>query len=243
VKTAGRTDTGLVRTNNEDAIVFNEKTGVLVVCDGVGGHAGGETAAAMAVSVFREGYRHRAGFEQRDPREEAEFLRQLIDRANGAIHRIASKPGLTEMGTTLVALSAARNSVVVAHVGDSRAYRFRRGKLKRLTRDHSVSESKKWLGIFPRSEEDHRRDPLRNVVLRALGPEPDVTSEVAIHNRKPGDIFLLCTDGLSDYVSTKDVVWTLQEKGEDLKAAANALIDIANRNGGHDNITVGLMQF
>jgi protein phosphatase len=243
VKTAGRTDTGLVRTHNEDAIATNDKAGILVVADGVGGHAGGETAAAMAVSVFREGYRHRGDFEQRAPAEEKDYLKRIIQKANAAIHRIASRPGLKEMGTTLVAVSAAKNSVVVAHVGDSRAYRFRRGKLKRLTRDHSVAESKKWFGLFSRSEEEHRRDPLRNVVLRALGPDPEVTSELSVHVRKPGDLFLLCTDGLSDYVSEKDVVWTLQEKGEDLAGAASALIDLANRNGGHDNITVGLMQF
>ncbi|MHC5039980.1 MAG: PP2C family protein-serine/threonine phosphatase [Planctomycetota bacterium] len=243
MKAAGRTDTGLVRAHNEDAIAFDDKAGVLVVADGVGGHAGGETAAVMAVSVFREAFRFRSAYDKRDSREEKEFLEHLVDKANFAIHRITSRPGLKEMGTTLVALSAARNSVVVAHVGDSRAYLYRRGKLKRLTRDHSVVESKKIFGLFPRSEEAQRRDPLRNVVLRALGPDPRVHSEVTVHGRKRGDLFLLCTDGLTDYVSEKDIQWAIEERGDDLDAAALAMIDLANRNGGHDNITVGLMQF
>ncbi|MHC4600777.1 MAG: PP2C family protein-serine/threonine phosphatase, partial [Planctomycetota bacterium] len=205
MRTAGRTDTGIVRTHNEDAIAFIEQAGVLVLADGVGGHAGGETAAAMAVEVFRKAFRYRTNFERRDPREEKEFLEQLVAKANQAVHRIASKPGLTDLGTTLVAISAARGAVAVAHVGDSRAYLYRRGKLKRITRDHSVADSKRVFGFFKRSEEDHRRDPLRNVVLRALGPEPKVKSDVAVFSRKAGDLFLLCTDGLSDYVSEKDM--------------------------------------
>jgi protein phosphatase len=243
MKLAGRTDTGLVRTHNEDALTFDNQAGVLVVADGVGGHAKGETAAAMAVDVFREGFRYRTGFETRDPKEEREFISHLVEKANRMIHRVTSRPGFRDMGTTLVVLSAARHAVVIGHVGDSRAYRFRRGKLKRLTRDHSVADSKRLFGLFARPEEEHRRDPLRNVVLRALGPEPEVTSEVAAHTRKKGDLYLLCTDGLSDYVSEKDMAWTLQEKAGDLDAAAAALIDLANRNGGHDNVTVGLVQF
>ncbi|MHC4777495.1 MAG: PP2C family protein-serine/threonine phosphatase [Planctomycetota bacterium] len=243
MRTAGRTDTGLVRKHNEDALAFDEKAGVLVVADGVGGHAGGETAAAMAVEVFRQAFKFRTNYEIREAKEEKEFIEQLVVKANLAVHRVASKPGLTDLGTTLVAISAARKAVVIAHVGDSRAYLFRKGKLKRLTRDHSVADSKRVFGFFRRPEEEHRRDPLRNVVLRALGPDPKVKSDVALFSRKAGDLFLLCTDGLSDYVSEKDIVWTLTEKEGGLEGAAEALIGLANRNGGHDNITVGLMQF
>lgn len=243
MRTAGRTDTGLVRTHNEDAFAADEEAGILVVADGVGGHVAGDTAAVMAVAVFQEGYKFRRNPDQRDPAEEAEYLTLLIARANRAIHKVSNRPGLADMGTTLVAVSAARGSVVVAHVGDSRAYRFRRGRLKRLTRDHSFADRGRLFGLLKRPEEAHRRDPLRNVVLRALGPDPEVKSETSIVGRKAGDLFLLCTDGLSDYVSEHDIVWALKEKGADLDAAADALVDLANRNGGHDNVTVGLVRF
>jgi len=243
VKIAGRTDTGIVRTRNEDAFATHEEAGLLVVADGVGGQAGGETAASMAVSVFREGFRNRPAWDRRDPDEETAFLEYLLEKANRAIYKVASKPSAPDMATTLVALSAARRSVAVLHVGDSRAYRFRRGRLKRVTSDHSVAESKRLFGLFSRSEEERRRDPLRHVVLRALGQHPEVKCDVRKVRRRAGDLFLLCTDGLSDYVSEKDIAWTLGDKGEDLQAACDALVDLANKSGGHDNITAGLIRF
>jgi serine/threonine protein phosphatase PrpC len=243
VKIAGRTDTGIVRTRNEDAFACNEQAGLLVVADGVGGQSGGQTAASLAVSVFREGFKNRPAWDHRDPDEEAEFLEFLLDKANRAIYKIASKPSAPDMATTLVALSAARRSVAVLHVGDSRAYLYRRARLKRITSDHSIAESKKVFGIFSRSEEARRRDPMRHMVLRALGQNPEVRCDVRKVRRKPGDVFLLCTDGLSDYVSEKDIAWTLGDKGEDLQAACDALVSLANRSGGHDNITAGLIRF
>lgn len=243
MKIAGLTDTGLKRSHNEDAIAFDPAQGWLVVADGVGGHAGGETAATLAVAVFKEAYTYRGGWEGRDLAEEEEFLELLVGKANRAIHKQASIPKYAAMGTTIVALGACRKGVALVHVGDSRAYLFRRGKLKRLTRDHSYADSKRRFGFFSRNEEEHRRDPLRNVVLRALGPEATVKCDVNRHGWKRGDVFLLCTDGLSDYVSSKDMSWTLSDKGDDLEGAAKTLIDLANRNGGHDNITVGLAAF
>jgi protein phosphatase len=237
---AGLTDPGRVRDGNEDAIAFDEKTGFLVVADGVGGHAGGETASAMAVEAFRLGFRYRTSFEKRDGAEEKEFLRHLIEKANRAIHARSREPRYAEMGSTVVALSAARGAVAVAHVGDSRAYRVRKGKILRLTRDHSMADAKRGFGLFRRSEEEVRRDPLRHVVLRALGHEPDVSCDTAVHAARAGDVFLLCTDGLHDMIGEKDMAWIVSEKGADLPAAAAALVALANRNGGPDNVTVGL---
>ncbi|MCU0722291.1 MAG: protein phosphatase 2C domain-containing protein, partial [Planctomycetes bacterium] len=204
MKIAGRTDPGRVRARNEDALAFDEKTGFLAVADGVGGHAGGATASAMAVEAFRAGFRYRTAVDKRDPEEEKEFLRHLIEKANRAIHARSREPRYAEMGSTLVALSAARAAVAVAHVGDSRAYRFRKGKISRLTRDHSMADARRGFGLFRRSEEEVRRDPMRHVVLRALGHEADVACDAAVHPVRPGDVFLLCTDGLHDALTEKD---------------------------------------
>jgi serine/threonine protein phosphatase PrpC len=240
MKIAGLTDPGRTRESNEDAIAFDEKTGFLVVADGVGGHAGGETASAMAVEAFRAGFHYRTSLDKRDPGEETEFLRHLIEKANRAIHARSREPRFAEMGSTVVALSLARGAVAVAHVGDSRAYRFRKGKIQRLTRDHSMADAKRGFGLFQKSEEEVRRDPLRHVVLRALGHEPDVACDAASHTTRPGDLYLLCTDGLHDAITEQDMAAALTEKGEDLPAAAAALVALANRNGGQDNITVGI---
>ena len=243
MKISGLSDRGLVRSHNEDAMAFDETIGYLVVADGVGGHAAGETAAMMAVEVFKEAYRFRAAYERRPPSEEKEFLELLSAKANMAIHKMSKTPSLAEMGTTIVALSACKGFVAVMHVGDSRAYLFRNKRLKRITADHSFADARRVFGLFRRSDEEIRRDPLRNVVLRALGPEPEVKCDVALHRVKPGDVFLLCSDGLSDYVSEKTISWTMSEKGADLAAAAEALVGLANANGGHDNVTVGLAAF
>jgi protein phosphatase len=241
MKIAGLTDPGRVRDANEDAIAFDEKTGYLVVADGVGGHAGGETASAMAVEAFRLGFRYRTSFEKRDGPEEKEFLRHIIEKANRAIHVRSREPRFAEMGSTVVALSVAKGAVAVAHVGDSRAYRFRKGKVSRLTRDHSMADAKRGFGLFRRSEEEVRRDPLRHVVLRALGHEPEVACDAAVHAARAGDVYILCTDGLHDMVTEKDMAWIIAENAEDLPAAAAALVALANRNGGPDNVTVGLV--
>lgn len=228
---AERTDVGMQRQANEDN--FIARSPLFVVADGMGGAQAGEVASQTAVEVFKHGLP--------DGVPEA-TLQQMIGVANRNIHDQAhADSSLSGMGTTITAafVNSEREEVVVGHVGDSRAYRLRNGILQRLTRDHSLVEEMRRRGqITEEQAEDH---PQRSIITRALGPEPEVEVDIQAVPAEPGDIFLLCSDGLTTMLNDERIR-ELVNGATSLEAAVKTLVDEANRAGGRDNITVSIFQ-
>ncbi len=223
---AFRTDTGRQRSENEDSLFV--RAPIFVVADGMGGAQAGEVASKTAADAF-----------DRDLPEgpPERFLRETIEEANRRIHDLArADPSKAGMGTTITAaiVNAQGEEVGIGHVGDSRAYRLRRGKLEQLTRDHSLVEEMRRKGqITDAQAEDH---PQRSIITRALGPEPDVEVDLQTVPASPGDLFLLCSDGLTTMVSEQRIAAVLASSGS-MREAVRTLVDEANGAGGRDNIT------
>jgi protein phosphatase len=233
-KAAARTSKGQVRSGNEDAFGMQPEHGIYIVCDGMGGAAGGEIASRMAVDTIVERMSTGAGT---DPGVEAgrERLHSAIGEANRIVlERSEREPNLYGMGTTLVALLIENSHALVAHAGDSRCYLLRGGKLERVTQDHSLVDEQMRLGTM--TAEEAERSPLRSVITRAIGTQPSVTEDVAEIEPQPGDVFLLCSDGLTREVN-EDGIARILGAGNDLEGAAQALVDAANEAGGRDNVT------
>jgi len=224
---AVRTDTGRQRNANEDS--FFTRPPLFVVADGMGGAQAGEVASKAAAESF-----------DRDiPDEPPErYLRRTIESANRTIHELARKdPGLAGMGTTMTAaiVDPESEEVAIGHVGDSRAYRLRAGKLERLTRDHSLVEEMRRKGQLTEAQaEDH---PQRSIITRALGPEPEVEVDLQTVPALAGDVFLICSDGLTTMLDDERIAAVIA-RATSLDAGVRALVDEANRAGGRDNITV-----
>jgi PPM family protein phosphatase len=227
---AGRTDVGRQRSANEDNFVLAPP--FFAVADGMGGAKAGEVASAMATDVF-EG--------ESDSDEPAEVqLTRILREANKRIYEMAvADESHRGMGTTLTAAKVTDDQVSLAHVGDSRAYRLRDGELEQLTKDHSlVAELERSGQITPEAAEHH---PQRSIITRALGPEPDVEVDTYTIPGREGDVFLLCSDGLTGMISDEEVA-AIARSAESLDAAADALVRAANQSGGKDNITVVLFR-
>ncbi|MCA8913200.1 MAG: Stp1/IreP family PP2C-type Ser/Thr phosphatase [Planctomycetes bacterium] len=232
------TDVGLQRKNNEDACALVEEAGLCVVADGMGGHLGGEIASNIAIDTVTEAFKGRPRNGQ-DERKDAELLTKCVKTANKEIYRRGNADAaLKNMGTTIVAVVLSGDYLVTANVGDSRIYRLRDGKLQQITEDHS------WVGELRKknliSEEDARSHPLKNIITRALGMEPTVEVDVKWEKAKSGDIYLLCSDGLTDLIPDSEITEKMVGSGDKLDVMSKALIDAANAAGGTDNITVGL---
>lgn len=224
---AVRSDTGRQRNANEDSLFTRGP--LFVVADGMGGAQAGEVASRAAADSFdRE-------LPQAPPEQ---MLRETIESANRTIHELARKdPGLAGMGTTTTAaiVDLDAEEVAIGHVGDSRAYRFRGGKLERLTRDHSLVEEMRRKGQLTDAQaEDH---PQRSIITRALGPEPHVEVDLQTVPAAAGDVFLICSDGLTTMLDDEHIA-RLLGRATSMDAAVRALVDEANRAGGRDNITV-----
>jgi serine/threonine protein phosphatase PrpC len=227
---AGLTDVGRQRHTNEDR--FYESPPVFAVADGMGGARSGEVASQIAVDEF-------AAHEGRDASPE-DRLAEIARAANRKIYELAqSDESHAGMGTTLTAAMLVDNAVSLGHVGDSRAYRFRDDKLERLTQDHSLVEELMRMGRL--SPEDAEVDPRRSIITRALGPEPTVDVETCTYPAKDGDVYMLCSDGLTGMVSEERMAEILRARSS-LEQAARALVDEANAGGGKDNITVVLFK-
>ena len=225
-----RTDVGKVRKQNEDAAWFDEKQDVYAVADGMGGHLAGEVASAMAIEAVKRMVKAR-----RSP--DIKAMGEMMAAAHEEILRHAQEhPECMGMGTTLCVLWRARSYAYIAHVGDSRIYRFRDQALERVTQDHSLVEELVHAGLITR--EQARTHPRRNIITRALGTEGDNTPDLLVTDVKKGDVFLLCTDGLSGMVEDEAIEKTLRE--EPLEAAADSLIAKALEAGGRDNVTLVL---
>jgi len=226
---ASLTDVGRQRQSNEDSYLDREP--VFAVADGMGGARAGEVASRMAVEAFDD---------QGDGGSPEDRLRHVATEANRRIYEMAqSDTEHAGMGTTLTAAMVTGREVAVGHVGDSRLYRLRGGKLERLTEDHSLVEELVRQGrLSPEEAENH---PQRSIITRALGPEPDVEVETFTHTARDGDVYLICSDGLSGMVSEDDITAIL-ERADSLDAAARELVEAANGAGGKDNITVVLFR-
>jgi protein phosphatase len=242
------TDTGRVREHNEDAIGSTPDVGLMVLADGMGGYNAGEVASGIAVQIVTDLANAGANREERhdiDPHSglmrQTIVLRDAVYRANKIIYQTAQSQTHCEgMGTTIVACMFYDNKVSVAHVGDSRGYRLRGGKLDQITLDHSLLQELVDRGFY--SEEEAQRSTNRNYVTRALGVEPTVEVEVHEHDVLPDDVYLLCSDGLPDMVEDDDIHLTISTFNASLDVVGQQLIDMANDHGGRDNISVMLAQ-
>ena len=230
VEQAGRTDVGRQRTANEDSLVVQPP--LFAVADGMGGAKAGEVASAVAVQAVESA---------RDSGEPAEAqLAGIVRDANRRIYDLAvADESRRGMGTTLTLAKVHGDEVSLAHVGDSRAYRLRDGELSQLTRDHSlVAELERSGQITAEAAEHH---PQRSIITRALGPEPDVEVDTYTLAGRDGDVFLICSDGLTSMISD-DEVGSIVRSASTLAEAADALVRAANQSGGKDNITVILFR-
>jgi PPM family protein phosphatase len=227
---AGATDVGRQRESNEDALVVAPP--VFAVADGMGGARAGEVASHLAADAV-------AKRPHAEEPPEAQLVR-IVREANRQIHELAKRDESRRgMGTTLTAAIVRDREVSIAHVGDSRAYLLRGGKLGQLTRDHSlVAELERSGQLSPEAAEHH---PQKSIITRALGPEPDVDVDTYRVSGRAGDVFLLCSDGLTSMVSDDDVASVLRQ-APTLQDAADALVRAANQSGGRDNITVVLFR-
>jgi PPM family protein phosphatase len=226
VERAHRTDTGRQRNANEDA--YFARGPLFAVADGMGGAQAGEVASRLATESFEP--------VQRGEESPEAYLRAIARAANARIHRLAqADSSRSGMGTTLTAALVEDDEVSFAHVGDSRAYLFRDGELKLLTSDHSLVEELRRQGrLTDEQAEDH---PQRSIITRALGPEREVEVDTMTYQARPGDVYLLCSDGLTTMVREDRIAATLAET-ESLQDAVSSLVREANEAGGRDNITV-----
>ena len=222
-----RTDVGLVRTGNEDAAWMDEKRGIFAVADGMGGHLAGEVASSLAIESVRK-------MAEKDDPPEVLDLEMMVRDANRIIAGHAQQhPECTGMGTTLCVLEENGRYVFIAHVGDSRIYRFRNGHLEQITRDHSLVAELVRGGII--TEEEARVHPRRNIITRALGTDGYNEPDILIINRNESDFWLLCTDGLHGMVPDRVMEEILSSGTPDIWA--DRLMQAALDAGGTDNIT------
>lgn len=232
---AAHTSTGRVRSSNEDAFGFRAEYGIFVVCDGMGGAAGGEVASRMTVNSFLERMctECAAGAVR-------ESLHDAIVEANRAVlDRAEHEPGLYGMGTTLVALVLRPETAFIAHAGDSRCYLYRGGRLARRTHDHSLVDEQLRMGTM--TQQEAYCSPFRSVITRAVGTQTTIAEEVQEFPIQPGDLFLLCTDGLTREISEERIAGILSSDSA-LESAARALVQAANDAGGRDNVTCVLVR-
>ncbi len=230
-------DTGRARTNNEDAVCTDDEVALAVLADGMGGYNAGEVASHMATTFIRaelgRWLREAGGASDSEVRRAMDIC---VDNANRAIFNAAnSNPQYAGMGTTLVLAVFRGQRLLVGHVGDSRAYRLRGGQMQQITRDHSLLQEQIDAGLI--TPEQAAFSANKNLVTRAVGVEDTVLLETHLHAVQPGDVLLMCSDGLSDMVDEAGMVQLLQAQPS-LAAAGTALIAAANDAGGKDNISL-----
>ena len=237
-----RTDKGRVRTNNEDAVAVDRDAQVAILADGMGGYNAGEVASGMATTFIRTEMARWLG--QAGPTPQSTDVRRAleicVENANHAILGASlSNPQYAGMGTTLVVAVFRDNRLLVGHVGDSRAYRLRGGRLQQITRDHSLLQEQIDAGLI--TPEQAAFSANKNLVTRAVGVEDTVLLETHPHEVQAGDVYLMCSDGLSDMLDDAGMVQLLLAS-DSLDAGCRALIDAANDAGGKDNISVVLVR-
>jgi PPM family protein phosphatase len=244
---ASCTDPGVVRSHNEDSIATDAAKGLVVLADGMGGYNAGEVASGMATTVITTEVQQML---EHSPPPQADgsrapwadaLLREQIAKANTSIFQAAqSQPQYAGMGTTLVTAMFYDNKVTVAHIGDSRLYRLRGEAFVQITRDHSLLQEQIDSGMI--TPEQAKFSQNKNLVTRALGIDAHVDAEIHEYDTQVSDIYLLCSDGLNDMVSDEDMGMTLQTLSANLTLAAQQLVQMANDNGGRDNVSVILVR-
>ncbi len=243
VRFAGETNIGLKRQHNEDSFFLPDAERLAIVADGMGGHASGEVASKMAVEMVAEHFKASSDDAEltwpykldHSDRYEANRLINGIKLANLEIYERAQRDESCHgMGTTIVASFFLDDKIIVGHVGDSRVYRFRDGQLLQLTEDHSLLND--YIKMKRLSSDDAGKFPHKNVIVRALGMKESVQVDLIAETHRMGDVFLMCSDGLSGMVDDAGLAYILSDEN-DLDVACERMIQAANRNGGVDNIT------
>ncbi len=236
---AGGTDIGRKRKVNQDSILLDDKQLLYLVADGMGGHKGGDKASQMAVALFAEQVRSNIDIPPKD------ILKQSILHVNQKILETSqADPELKGMGTTVVSILFKDSSLYFGNVGDSRAYMVNSKSLYQMTKDHSLVQEKINMGIYTR--EEGRKDKQKNVLVRTVGFEANIEVDVYSYKVNKNDLFMLCSDGLYGKVSDHDILFIINENipspatatKKDLEVTVQKLIDLANENGGSDNISV-----
>lgn len=248
LKIVSKTHPGMVRSHNEDSVSVDAGAGLVVLADGMGGYNAGEVASGIAISVTTTEIARRLKFESgaaktnKNAQDNAVILlRNNIQKANSSIYQASqSQPQYAGMGTTIVAGLFYDNRVAVAHIGDSRMYRLRGEKLTAVTRDHSLLQEQIDSGLI--SVADARFSKNKNLVTRAVGIDPAVEPEIHVYPVQIGDVYLLCSDGLNDMVEDADIESAVYAMQGNLPLAAEQLIQMANDNGGRDNVSVILVK-
>ena len=227
----GLTDVGRRRENNQDQLLVDEQRDVYAIADGMGGHAAGEVASSIAIKALAE------TIQDVSDEEANQFLVDAFQEGNRRIcESVLARGEWRGMGTTIVALVRRDDRVIIGHVGDSRSYVLRNGALVQLTDDHSWVAEQVRMGLLT-NEEAHKH-PMRNIVTRAMGNRLELEVDVSEQPIQPGDVFLLCSDGLNSMLGDEQISEILSRHQDDPVEACRALIDAANEHGGDDNITV-----
>ncbi|HEX9458715.1 MAG TPA: Stp1/IreP family PP2C-type Ser/Thr phosphatase [Thermoanaerobaculia bacterium] len=248
VKAYGLTDVGRQRQHNEDSFLVADEAKLFLVADGMGGHAAGEIASRIAVDSISEFIVHTKEDDGTWPHAYDEHYTRTTNRLMAALRMANTRvleamrkdAKLRGMGTTVVACMADHDKISVAHVGDSRAYMIRNGKISRITNDHSWVFEQVQAGMLTEAEAE--KHPLRNVITRALGGALSVNPEASEIDCRPGDIYLLCSDGLTGMVPEDQILELVIANADDLEKACRQLIDVANEHGGLDNVTAILLK-
>jgi PPM family protein phosphatase len=248
IKAHGVTHVGKQRQHNEDAFLVADEARLYLVADGMGGHAAGEIASRIAVDSISEFILHTKEDDGTWPHAYDEHYTRSTNRLMAAVRLANTRvleamrkdARLRGMGTTVVACLADDDTMSVAHVGDSRAYLVRDGRLSRLTNDHSWVFEQVQAGML--TEEEAEKHPLRSVITRALGGALQVSPDASEVASKPGDVYLLCSDGLTGMLPEEEILRVVNEHLDDLERACQELIDRANEHGGLDNVTAILVK-
>jgi protein phosphatase len=249
IEAYGRTDVGRRRKINEDSFLVSPETSLYAVCDGMGGHNAGEVASRMAIETISS-FVERSAVEKEitwpwgldaNVSFDANRLKTAIRLANARVYQAAdNREDLTGMGTTVVAVLASPDLVTIGSAGDSRCYLVRDGKLSQLTRDDSWVSAALGEGILNSDDVEHH--PLRNVITKAVGARDTIDLDVVEHGLKPGDLLMLCSDGLHGMIGDPEIQRILAPVPESLEEASARLVDAANEAGGRDNVSVVLLR-
>lgn len=242
------TDVGQRRDHNEDAIASDDSMGFVVLADGMGGYKAGEVASEIAVLSITAELKEAMLYQRPgqadislNKQAEAQLILDAVKNANEAIYNVSqSQPQCEGMGTTLVVGLFTNNKLLVGHIGDSRMYRLRNQVITQITEDHSLLQEQIKSGLI--TAEQAKYSANKNLVTRALGIDPEVELELNEYTVEVGDIYLLCSDGLSDLVDDDVIQSTLNMLSSHLAEAAQTLVQMANENGGNDNISVILVR-
>ena len=240
---AAKTDPGVLRSLNEDSIATVSDLGLLVLADGMGGYQSGDVASSLTTRIIVEGLTQE--LQGKPDRDVAAIVEGVVKKANKAIYQegrqreqrvLGGQAHAQAMGSTLALLLFRNNQVTLAHVGDSRIYRLRANRLELMTHDHSLLQEQIDLGFL--TTEAAATSHNRHLVTRGLGLQPDVDVTLEVSEALPGDLYLVCSDGLNDMVDNSDIELVLDSLHANLPLAASQLVMIANDNGGDDNISV-----